>query len=119
MKIHLLLVILLTLSGCYSIPEIPGFEKEGWQAALSDCSGNREEMATILVANEEKLLAEGQAEIKALLGQPEEHELYNRNQKFFYYDLSKAGCQPIQRRLSVRFDALDRVKEVSIIVADQ
>lgn len=72
-------------------------------------------MAQFIIENQDKLLGEGQAEVKGLLGQPDEHELYRRNQKFFYYDLTptKDICQ--YRRLSIRFDALDRVKELMII----
>lgn len=105
---------LITLQGCYSIPNIEGFDSAQWNKKLKSCNDNRLSQAEILIEQADKLYAEGEAEIKTLLGNPSEHELYERNQKFFYYNLTPENC-PEGRRLSVRFDALDRVKEVMII----
>lgn len=114
MRNFMALATLMALSACYSIPTIKGFNKSEWSAKLSSCSENRLDQAQVLLDNQKLLLGEGQAEIKSLLGQPTEHELYNRNQKFFYYNLTLPECVPAYR-LSVRFDALDRVKEVLIV----
>lgn len=111
------LLILLTailFAQCYSIPNIEGFDQGNWLQSAISCEDNRMTQADLLVEQQGKLLGEGQAEIKTLLGQPTEHELYNRNQKFFYYQLVE-GDSCANRRLSVRFDALDRVKEIRII----
>ncbi|RED93867.1 hypothetical protein [Marinoscillum furvescens] len=107
-------LMLVFLSACYSTPEIDGFDAASWEHSKLTCKDNRLSHAELLVSQQEKLLGEGQAEIKTLLGQPTEHELYNRNQKFFYYSLI-ADDDCIAKRLSVRFDALDRVKEIRII----
>ncbi|MEQ8582939.1 MAG: hypothetical protein RIC30_11625 [Marinoscillum sp.] len=116
MKYFFPLLLVFLLSACYSIPKIEGFDKVAWGSELS-CNANRLSDAQLLVSQQDKLLGEGQAEIKLLLGAPDEHELYNRNQKFFYYNLTpSSGCENgTFRRLSVKFDALDRVKEVMII----
>ena len=116
MKYFFPVLLTFSLSACYSIPEIEGFDKTAWQSELS-CDTNRLVMVQLLISQQEKLLGEGQAEIKLLLGAPDEHELYNRNQKFFYYNLTPpTGCEDgVFHRLSVKFDALDRVKEVMII----
>ena len=75
------------------------------------------DLANILVEHKDQLLGEGQTQIKKLLGQPDEHELYKRTEKFFYYNLTPGDTCDIEtpRRLSIRFDALDRAKEVMII----
>lgn len=116
MKYFFPLLLTISLSACYSIPEIEGFDKDVWQSEMS-CDTNRLAMVQLLISQQEKLLGEGQAEIQQLLGAPDEHELYNRNQKFFYYNLTPpTGCENRSfRRLSVKFDALDRVKEVMVI----
>ncbi|MFT6881909.1 MAG: hypothetical protein ACI83W_001136 [Marinoscillum sp.] len=110
-----LICIIFVLSGCYSIPNIEGFDQAAWDA--NDCQNPRINQQSLIMEQQEKLLAEGQAEIKTLFGQPDEHELYNRNQKFFYYNLSPDSCESLyqMKRLSIRFDALDRVKEVLVI----
>lgn len=112
-NIHIVILI-LGLSGCYSIPEIDGFDESAWNAQITDCDQGKVQQAEIILDQQDLLLGEGQAEIKTLLGQPSEHELYRRNQKFFYYDLTPQSCTEA-KRLSIRFDALDRVKEVLII----
>lgn len=109
------LVLILSFSSCYSVPEIAGFSADIWNKPISGCDAEKLQQAEILVQEEAKLLSKGEAQIKKLLGAPDEHELYDRNQKFFYYDLNAKDCNPGQR-LSIRFDALDRVKEVMIIV---
>lgn len=105
----------LLLQSCYSIPEIEGFDESSWLSKIEGCETKKLHLAKLLVEQESMLLSEGEAEIKGLLGAPDEHELYSRNQKFFYYNLTTDDCNPAQR-LSIRFDALDRVKEVMIIV---
>lgn len=112
------LPFLLIISSCYSIPEIEGFDQKAWSTVITDCEQSKEPLATILLANEDKLIGEGQAEIKALLGKPAANELYVRNQKFLYYNLTAGDtCTNVDKalRLSIRFDALDRVKEIRII----
>lgn len=109
---------LLLLVSCYSIPEIEGFNKAEWAAPLRECDDSKEEIARLILKNEALLLGEGQAEIKALLGDPDANELYVRNQKFLYYNLTASdSCPNVDKalRLSIRFDALDRVKELTIV----
>ncbi len=108
-------LFLILLTSCYSIPDLVDFDKDSWNE--NSCEAPRYLQQELIINQKEKLLTEGQAEIKTLFGQPDEHELYNRNQKFFYYDLRKSDCDTTEKlkRLSIRFDALDRVKEVLII----
>lgn len=109
---------IITLFGCYTSPEIPGLNKDLWLAEIISCDDSKVSMAELIVDNDEFILGSGQAIIKQLLGQPSENELYNRNQKFFHYNITAGdSCTNIEKqlRLSIRFDALDRAKEVLIL----
>jgi len=114
MRIALIAAMAILLNGCYSIPQIDGFDKDQWMSEITNCEENKLDQAQLLIDQVDKLYSEGEAEIKGLLGSPDEHELYQRNQKFFYYNLTLKDC-PEPKRLSLRFDALDRLKEVLII----
>lgn len=105
--------LILVLSSCYPVPEIDGFDLEAWGKAPG-CDTLKTRQAKLLISQSEKLLGKGEATVKGLLGKPSEHELYNRNQKFFYYGLTDKNC-PAPKRLSVKFDALDRAKEIRIV----
>ncbi|MFT6135241.1 MAG: hypothetical protein ACJAZM_001735 [Cyclobacteriaceae bacterium] len=91
-------------------PNIEGFDSDEWEQSLSSCDSYRMEQAENLIKQKEALLTSNQNEITALLGNPSLHKLFNRNQKFFFYQLD---CENT-RRLAIRFDALGRVKEVQI-----
>tara|TARA_Y100001949_G_C15765658_1_gene234138 strand:+ start:187 stop:549 length:363 start_codon:yes stop_codon:yes gene_type:complete len=107
----------ILLSSCYSTPNIPGFDQDVWMVPITYCDQSKIELAKVLIDNKDQLLGEGQTQIKQLLGMPSEQELYRRTEKFFYYNLTPGDTCDIQtiRRLSIRFDALDRAKEIMII----
>ncbi len=109
-----LLLATIVLMGCYPKIEIPKFDPLSWENRKQTCAQGIV-LAENLLDHSERLLAQGEVQIKALLGEPDEHELYIRNEKFFYYDLTSDTCQT-QKRLSIRFNALDRAKEVAVIV---
>lgn len=112
----LLSVVLFT--SCYNKPEIEGFDEHEWKTEINNCQQSKVAQAELLIENEDKLLGEGQAVIKSLLGQPDAHELYRRNQKFFYYNLTVSDtCPNIKKTsiLSIHFDAIDRVKELTLV----
>ncbi len=108
------IICLFSLISCYQTLTIDGFNQDNWSKQLT-CAQNRLSEAKVLIDNEELLLASNQNEIQHLLGNPDEHELYSRNQKFFYYNLSAKCDGQAQKRLALRFDALGRVSEVNII----
>jgi len=113
MRFTLLIPLAFCLS-CYTTPQVEGFDRQAWESAVS-CDDDRLSEGRVLLAHEEQLLSSNQNEIQALLGSPSEHELYSRNQKFFYYDL-RPVCDTLPgQRLSIRFDALGRVNEIQII----
>lgn len=111
------LVGLFFLFSCYSTPKIEGFDPKIWRVDLRYCDQSKLALAKVLIDHKDQLLGEGQAQIKKFLGQPDEHELYRRTEKFFYYNLTPGDTCDIEspRRLSIRFDALDRAKEIMII----
>ncbi len=107
-------LLLAILGSCYPKLEVPGFNSESWENRKDACEDGLAQ-GTLLLNHSYLLLTNGEVQIKALLGEPDEHELYTRNEKFFYYDLTSDTCQT-QKRLSIRFNALDRAKEVTVIV---
>ncbi|MEQ8239844.1 MAG: hypothetical protein RIA69_11565 [Cyclobacteriaceae bacterium] len=112
------IIVLISLTSCYTTADIPGFDQEAWLTEITTCNDDKVKQAELIVANEILLLSSGQAIIKKLLGQPAENELYNRNQKFFHYNLTAGDtCSNVEKqlRLSIRFDALDRAKEIIIL----
>ncbi|MEQ8470512.1 MAG: hypothetical protein RIC35_04970 [Marinoscillum sp.] len=110
-------LLLVLLCSCYSTPKIEGFDPDLWKVEIRYCDQSKVELAKVLVNHKDQILGEGQAQIKKFLGQPSEHELYRRTQKFFYYNLTPGDTCDIKtpQRLSIRFDALDRAKEIMII----
>ena len=105
-----LLVSLLT--SCYRAPEVPGFDAEKWKASIENCDNYRYESYQILIDNFELIKGATQNEIQLLLGAETQHDLYLRNQKFFFYDLSCPEVKGATERLRIRFDALGHVREV-------
>jgi len=111
------MVLLLSLiSACRQDPSVPGFDTEKWKAAAV-CSDERMVLAEIIVKNEAALISATQPDIEALLGVAPKHELHGRNEKFFYYPLTKdCGNSTSNQSLFLRFDALGRAKEIMIIL---
>ncbi len=104
-------LILLTFFSCYQAPVINDFDPTQWKSSLVNCNDYRINASEEIIEQKEKLLSKNQNEIVALLGNPEKHELFDRNQKFFFYQLD---CEKT-KELSLRFDALGRVREVQVI----
>lgn len=107
------------LAGCKDEIRIPNFEAEKWKDDANGCKGERQKQLVFLMAAQNQLISRSEVEIKALLGKPDAHDLRPRGQKFFEYAI-KGGvlCEPPSAGqpeiLRIRFDALDRVSEVSV-----
>ena len=114
--------LLVLFTSCKDQISIKGFEKDRWINAPSDCSNYRLEIASAIVDQKEALLTSNQNEIEAFLGKADEHELYNRNQKFFHYRLDPpATCgtkNVFPEYLSIRFNAIGRASEVQKIIRE-
>jgi hypothetical protein len=112
----ILALVLLVISACQKSPNVPGFDTDKWKAAAV-CSNERMDLAEVIVKNEASLLSATQPDIEALLGVAPKHELHGRNEKFFYYPISKDCLDSTENQsLFLRFDALGRVKEVLIVL---
>jgi hypothetical protein len=121
MKSSLFILLLVLFSSCYKTLEMEGFDKEKWNTSISECDTYRLEIAPLLLEKQEVILEGTQNEVESLLGQASEHELYERNQKFFHYRLTpndECGDFKNVEFLSIRFNAIGRANEVQVVVRD-
>lgn len=110
-KTAILFFFSLITSACYQQVTLDGFDKEKWVKNANRCDNYRLDMSTLLLENKDILLEKTQNEVESLLGKAAEHELYQRNQKYFHYRLTPPGhCgnQAVRAYLSIRFNALGR-----------
>ncbi|WP_370086704.1 hypothetical protein [Ekhidna sp.] len=121
MKNLIPIFITLLLSSCYSTLTIDGFDKEKWTNYEANCSSYRIEASSLIIENQEILLGATQNEVESLLGKAKEHELYQRNQKFFHYRLTPPdSCvqQETIEFLSIRFNAIGRANLVQVMLRE-
>lgn len=119
MKNILFLLVFVFLSSCYNSLSIEGFDKDQWLNYEKNCSTYRLEKAQLIIDNQEVLLKGTQNEVESLLGKAGEHELYERNQKFFHYRLTppdSCGDSETIQYLSIRFNAIGRANLVQIML---
>ena len=115
-----LLFLALLFSSCgKDLPELEGMDLVSWKNDKNACSGKRLEMLKSIESEKTKLIALSEMDIVALLGKPDQNELYKRNQKFYTYFVQPsaacdAGLTDRPRRLVIRFNAMGLAKEVSI-----
>lgn len=115
------IIILLSLTSCYKTLSLDGFDKEQWANYAEDCSDYRLDIAQHVVDNQEVLLKGTQNDVESLLGKAAEHELYERNQKYFHYRLTPPDeCRKEEtiKYLSVRFNAIGRANLVQIMIRE-
>ncbi len=119
MRSQILILLLFVLSSCYKTLELDDFDKNEWVSFKTTCTEYRLEKIDLLIENKEVLLESTQNGIESLLGAPEEHELYERNQKFFHYrltpfDTCSTKSKPV-RFLSIRFNAVGRANDIQVM----
>ena len=116
-KITCVLFILLLFISCSS-KKLDGFCFEAWNTDKKGCNSTRLEQIEYIVNQQDKLLAISQNNMKKLLGKPDLHQLYSRNQKFFIYFLEPAeSCennQKLPQVLEIRFNAMGLSTEVLV-----
>ena len=114
----LFLIVFLLFSCGKDLPTLQGVDTEKFKEDKNACSGVRTAMEAPLQAEMAKLKGLSEANIIALLGRPDQNELYKRNQKFYYYFLSPGpGCatpDSSAHRLALRFNAMGYAQLVSI-----
>ena len=117
-QLSLYLFLISILWACdRPLPILEGIDIIHWKNDKNGCRGDRVTMIKPLQEQTNKLKGLTEMQIIDLLGRPDQNELYSRNQKFYYYSLEpgKACGQGIEpRRLSVRFNAMGRAKEIEL-----
>ncbi|MGB3464005.1 MAG: hypothetical protein WBA74_01990 [Cyclobacteriaceae bacterium] len=119
-SILVIFIVSLVVAGCGSSPiSLEGFDVSSWRNDNYGCSGQRITQLALIRKQKEQLLGKTQNDIKDYLGAPDEHELYERTRKFFYYYLEpsdkcdgESGSQP--RILQIRFSAMGIANEVFV-----
>jgi len=106
---------------CKETPVLEGFDQKTWKSDRLGCNGQRAKSLPLLKQQKEKLKRLGQNQVLQLLGKPDFQELASRNQRFYiYYHRQGQQCQGVKGRLQadailrIRFDALDRVNEITL-----
>lgn len=118
-KILYLVSFLLMLSACSSTPKIEGFDSENWKNDPNACENQREEYYELLLAQKSTLLSLDYDAVIKLFGKPDERDLYERGQWFYYYYFNPGpACDAsISRdevpRMILRFSAQGDVTEAT------
>lgn len=117
-----LFITILLSSSCTSKVETYGYDLQRWKTDKLGCQGFRKStVGDFAKAIKPQLEGYSEKEIVANLGQPDFRELYNRSQKFYYYQLDKGEqCQSEKFNkkamyLQIRINALNYVSGSVII----
>ena len=110
-----------SLAACSSSAKEFNFDDKTWKNDLNGCKGDRVRLASEVEQFRMKLLTRKEYVIRGLFGKPDAEELLERSQKIYvYYITPGPKCQTgnkdsqNQKALSVRFDALGKVREVML-----
>ncbi len=109
----------MVLQGCDKpLPALEGINLQHWKADKRGCSRVRTPMIGAIDRQKEKLKSLTENQIVKLLGTPDETQLEDRNQKFYYYYMEPAPfCEKSTSRpkkLILRFNAMDLVYETYV-----
>ena len=116
----LVVIIFIALSCMTELPQLADIDIEEWSSDRNACQGYRQSVVKALDAQRSKLLALSANEITAILGKPDQIELYKRNQKLFFYNLNPGPTCGTKNensrtlRLMIRLNAMERAKEIII-----
>jgi len=118
---HSIFILLIPLTFyCTPLPELVDFDAELWKSDKGGCNGTRIGQITNLMDQKDKIMGLDQPHVVKLIGNPDEHELSKRLQKFFIYYISGGeeciDSQSSMTKLSIRFDALGKANEVVFYV---
>ena len=111
------------LTSCETIkPSVEGLDYKKWELDKFGCNGERVKMVRLIIENKEKFFRYRQNQIIDMLGKPDNLTLYERGQTiYFYYIMYHPNCSEIPYRaeeervkLEIRFDALNRSKEIFV-----
>ncbi|NJM94487.1 MAG: hypothetical protein HC842_07350 [Cytophagales bacterium] len=100
-------------------PQLAGVDLERWKSDPHGCQGLRKALLPVLWEQKNQTLGLSQNQVKALLGKPDRHELYERNQKFFLYYVEPDGTCPNAatgaQALEIRFNAVGLSAEANLV----
>jgi hypothetical protein len=119
------IALLFIIASCGKpVPKLENFDQATWKSDRKACLDQRMAMAASLEAQRSKMLALDEMAIVSLLGNPDQNELYTRNQKFYTYFLQPgpdcaANTIPGDRdtapkKLVIRFNAMGLAKEIIV-----
>jgi hypothetical protein len=111
------LFIILVLVSCNSAPKLEDFDSDVWASDRYGCRDLRGKYYPSLKLQKSKLLGLNEMEVVQVLGNPDQNELFTRNQKFYYYFLEpseKCAIPSLKaKRLVLRFNAVGLLKEIN------
>ena len=116
-------ILFFTFSCNTNFPIIEGLDYKAWIYDQSGCKGDREKMISLIHNNKEQFLYFNQNQIISMFGKPENQTLFTRSQTIYYYHVKhSSNCTSIKNNkndsktvmLQIRFDALNRSKEVFV-----
>jgi hypothetical protein len=114
------LLFLICMACGNPLPTLEGIDKVRWEEDKNGCGNVRRAMRESIDSQKEKLLGLDQLQIVELLGRPDQNELSERSQKFFYYYIERGPSCPdatdtLAARLAIRFNAMGLAKEVAAV----
>tara|TARA_Y100000590_G_scaffold195039_1_gene221513 strand:+ start:314 stop:700 length:387 start_codon:yes stop_codon:yes gene_type:complete len=123
-KTQTISIIVLTFffSCTTNFPKIDGMDYMKWKTDNYGCGGDRMNLIGLIHENKDKFLRFNQNQLIDILGKPDNQTLYTRGQTIFYYYIKyHQKCENTETRndeenikLEIRFDALNRSKEVYV-----
>lgn len=100
------------------MPTLENIDTSRWKEDRNGCKGDRTGMIEAIREQKNELLTLKEMQIVQLLGRPDANELYERNQKFYTYNLTpgkNCGVQDsVSVQLEIRFNAMGIAKEVQV-----
>jgi hypothetical protein len=100
------------------VEALTDFDEAVWKQDRHACQNRRGSMVQSILSQRDKLLGLDELEIVAVLGKPDQHEIYKRSEKFHYFNVtpSKECADTVVsvRRLVIRFNAMGLAKEISL-----
>lgn len=117
-NVFVLLSLVLLFSCGTPMPTLDNIDTTRWKDDRNGCKGDRKEMVEVIRSQREKLLTLKEMQIVQLLGRPDGNELFERNQKFYTYNLTPGkNCgltDSTATQLEIRFNAMGIAKEVQV-----
>ena len=88
-RFSLTLFIFILLACGKPLPTLEGIDLDKWKGDKNACKGDRLLMQYALRSELSKLKGLSEMDILKMLGRPDENELYKRNQKFYFYFITR------------------------------